>query len=322
MSDKKPHPAVVGAFVIGAIALLILAALAIGGPGLFEDKFDCVAYFDESIGGLDVGAPVEYEGVRVGTATDIRIELNLDTGQFYRPVRFQIERSRVRFERGDASEAAASFFERLVTDHGLRAQLANQSLLTGKLKITLGNFPDTPVNRKSRDPGLWEMPTIPSPLAAVTGKLSDLPFAEIVTELRDAVAGLGTIIRSVQERGTVGHLDESLQKIGTLCASINDQVQPLAGDSSQLLQSATATLEDLRAAINTVIADLSPLLANLNATSGNLAPLFDPSTPAGTDLPSILSDLRDASRSLRLFLDYLEQHPEALLAGKAAQQTP
>ena len=142
MSDKKPHPAVVGAFVIGAIALLILAALAIGGRGLFERKLDCVAYFDENIGGLDVGAPVEYEGVRIGTATDIRIELNLDTGQFYRPVRFQIEPSRIRFEGGDADSAATTFLERLVTDHGLRAQLANQSLLTGKLKITLGNFPD------------------------------------------------------------------------------------------------------------------------------------------------------------------------------------
>ena len=322
MSDKKPHPAVVGAFVIGAIALLILAALAIGGRGLFERKLDCVAYFDENIGGLDVGAPVEYEGVRIGTATDIRIELNLDTGQFYRPVRFQIEPSRIRFEGGDADSAATTFLERLVTDHGLRAQLANQSLLTGKLKITLGNFPDTPVNRKSRDPGLWEMPTTPSPLAAVTGKLADLPFADIVTELRDAVAGLSTLLQSVRDRGTVLHLDESLQKLGTLFTSINDQVQPLAGDGGQLLQTATATLEDLRATLKSASADLAPLLANLNATSANLAPFFDPSTPAGTDLPSILADLRDASRSLRLFLDYLEQHPEALLSGKAAQQQP
>ena len=318
MSDKKPHPAVVGAFVIGAIALLILAALAIGGPGLFERKLDCVAYFDENIGGLDVGAPVEYEGVRIGTATDIRIELNLDTGQFYRPVRFQIEPSRIRFEGGGGDSAATTFLERLVTDHGLRAQLANQSLLTGKLKITLGNFPDTPVNRKSRDPGLWEMPTTPSPLAAVTGKLADLPFADIVTELRDAVAGLSSILQTVHDRGTVGHLDESLQKLGTLFTSINDQVQPLAGDGGQLLRTADATLTDLRSTLQTLNDALLPFLASLNSAATNLDTILGTTFPRG-DLPTLLENLGDASRSLRLLLDYLEQHPEALLQGKQPQ---
>ena len=321
MSDKKPHPAVVGAFVIGAIALLILAALAIGGRGLFERKLECVAYFDENIGGLDVGAPVEYEGVRIGTVTGVRIEFDLPTHRFYRPIRFQIEPSRISAD-STFNGSPGDLLSRLVTDHGLRAQLANQSLLTGKLKITLGNHPDTPATLLARDPGLLEVPTTPSPLAAVTGKLADLPFADIVTELRDAVSGLSALVQSVHEKGTVAHLDESLQKLGTLFTSINDQVQPLAGDGGQLLQTATATLEDIRATLKAASADIAPIMANLNATSGNLAPLFDPSTPAGTDLPSILSDLRDASRSLRLFLDYLEQHPEALLSGKAAQQTP
>ena len=137
MSDKKPHPAVVGAFVIGAIALLILAALALGGRGLFERKLECVAYFDENIGGLDVGAPVEYEGVRIGTVTGVRIEFDLPTHRFYRPVRFQIEPSRISAD-STFTGSPGDLLARLVTDHGLRAQLANQSLLTGKLKITLG----------------------------------------------------------------------------------------------------------------------------------------------------------------------------------------
>ena len=318
MSDKKPHPAVVGAFVIGAIALLILAALALGGRGLFERKLECVAYFDENIGGLDVGAPVEYEGVRIGTVTGVRIEFDLPTHRFYRPVRFQIEPSRISAD-STFNGSPGDLLSRLVTDHGLRAQLANQSLLTGKLKITLGNHPDTPPPpRPPRPPP----PPPPPPLAAVTGKLADLPFADIVTELRDAVSGLSALVQSVHEKGTVAHLDESLRKLGTLFASLNDQVQPLAGDGGQLLQTATATLEDLRATLKSASADLAPIMANLKSTTANLAPLFDPTTPAGTDLPSILADIRDASRSLRLFLDYLEQHPESLLAGKADQQTP
>ncbi len=321
MSDKKPHPAVVGAFVIGAIALLILAALAIGGPGLFERKFECVAYFDEDIGGLDIGAPVEHEGVRIGTVTGVRLEFDLQAHRFYRPVRFQIEPSRIS---ADASftGSATDLLSRLVHEHGLRAQLANQSLLTGKLKITFGHHPDTPAVLLGRDPGLFEIPTTPSPLAAVTGKLADLPFADIVTELRDTIAGISALVQSVQEKDTVAHLDESIQKIGTFFTTLNDQVQPLAGDGDQLLQTATATIEDLRATLKAASDELVPILANLNATTANLAPLFNPASPAGRDLPGILADLREASRSLRLFLDYLEQHPESLLAGKADQQTP
>lgn len=318
MSAKTQHPAAIGAFVIGAIALLILAALALGGHTLFERKLECVAYFEEDIGGLDVGAPVEYQGVRIGTVTGVALEFDIASREFHRPVRFRIEPSRIRLV-GAVRGAPGEGLERLVVEHGLRAQLANQSILTGKLKIGLGNYPGAPLRRLDRNSDIWEMPTIPSPLATVTGKLADLPFADIVTELRDAISGARAILQTAQTNGTVARLDTTLESLGTLLSSLNEQVRPVADQGGRLLDTATGALEDLRTTLRDANGRLAPLLANLASASGHLDDMLAPDTSWGGDIPALLADLRDAARSLRLLLDYLEQHPEALVQGKQPQ---
>jgi paraquat-inducible protein B len=55
----KISPAFVGAFVIGAFALCIIALLSFGGIGFFSKPQRFVVYIDESIHGLDAGSPVK-----------------------------------------------------------------------------------------------------------------------------------------------------------------------------------------------------------------------------------------------------------------------
>ena len=75
--SKKISPALIGAFVLGALVLLIVAVIAFGSGQLFRKTQEFVLYFDGSVNGLHVGAPVKFKGVEVGSVKDIRLEMGL-----------------------------------------------------------------------------------------------------------------------------------------------------------------------------------------------------------------------------------------------------
>ena len=73
--NKKISPTLIGAFVVGAVALIVIAILVFGSGRLFRQSRDFVLYFDNSVNGLRVGAPVKFKGVEVGSVKDIRLQL-------------------------------------------------------------------------------------------------------------------------------------------------------------------------------------------------------------------------------------------------------
>ena len=70
----RANPAVIGAFVIGAVVLLLAALLVWGGSGLFRSKLDYVLFFESAVTGLNKGAPVLARGVKVGEVTDVQLQ--------------------------------------------------------------------------------------------------------------------------------------------------------------------------------------------------------------------------------------------------------
>ena len=73
---KRANPAVIGGFVVGAIALIVIGLLAFGGAGWFIQSNTYIAYFPGSVKGLQVGAPVDFRGVKIGQVTEIRVLFN------------------------------------------------------------------------------------------------------------------------------------------------------------------------------------------------------------------------------------------------------
>ena len=65
-------PRLIGLFVLGAIVLGILGAIALGGGKLFRQGTQYTIYFDESLKGLRRGSPLTFRGVDIGQVTDIR----------------------------------------------------------------------------------------------------------------------------------------------------------------------------------------------------------------------------------------------------------
>lgn len=252
--SKKSNPTLIGAFVLGAVALLIAALVALGGGRFFEDTFSAVLYFDESISGLDVGAPVEFKGVRIGTVTDVRLVFyELDEGTVLRPVRIKIERKRVALARADEpKKEMRDMLEMFVTHKGLRARLASQSLLTGKLKIELAMYPDSPLNRKNVGGPDWEMPTIVSPLQHVTEEIAQLPFSEIVADSHRIVSRLADLLESEEIGQSFVHLNQTLAALESVVERLDQKMGPLSEQGDEFMQLMRSTLEDLRATSRSV----------------------------------------------------------------------
>ena len=88
--ESKVNFALVGAFVLALATALVGAALWLASGGAYQTHYDRYdASVEESVSGLNVKAPVKYNGVDVGNVE--RIWLDANNPQRVK-LRFQIER--------------------------------------------------------------------------------------------------------------------------------------------------------------------------------------------------------------------------------------
>lgn len=336
---KKSNPKLIGAFVLGAIVLAILGAVAFGGTKFLEPKQKAVLYFEGSLGGLAVGAPVNFRGVQVGTVTDISINYNIDEQTLKIPVIIQIFPNMLHVVAGKRDVNNM----KILVERGLRAQLVVQSLVTGQASVEFDFHPETPIRLVGGATGLPEMPTIPSSMdelqanvSAVLAKLSKMPIDEISAQVSGAILNLqqmltdaSTMIKGVNEQitPTLANLQATTQQANDLMVAANDRLQMKEGEPLQTLND---TLNDygkladqLQGKTNVLTADLQTTLKTLNAA---LASADDVVTLLERDLaknPALLSQTTDTLRefkamasSIRALADYLQRNPNALITGK------
>ncbi len=314
---RQTNPAVIGAFVLGAAALSVIGLLLFGGGRLFEKTFDCVMYFDETVDGLEAGAPVSFQGVRIGTVKEVQLVFDLDRKcKVYRPVIMRIEDSRITATSNRGGIPAEEVMELLVRDAGMRAQLAMQSILTGKLKIELGFYPDTPVQRRGLQPGLWEMPTIASPLQRLSDEVAQMPLSDIVSETHKIIKGLAEIVDSAETRRTMRNLNETMDKLQTVLGRLDGEIEPLFQKSGAAMEAARVSLLELQNMLGKLDGQMGPLLNSLQASAENANRLLDDQSPLRREIQRLVREMSETSRSVRWLADYLERHPESLLHGK------
>jgi paraquat-inducible protein B len=92
--SKSINPITIGGFTVGALALLVAGLLIFGGGQFFKsDKASFVIFFDSSLNGLDIDAPVKMQGVKIGEVTEIAIQVDPKTLKIYKPVLVAIDRN-------------------------------------------------------------------------------------------------------------------------------------------------------------------------------------------------------------------------------------
>lgn len=325
--SKPANKTLIGAFVVGAVVLMVVAVLIFGSGRFFRKTYKAVMFFEGSIKGLNVGSPVMFRGVKIGTVTDINLILNAKDLSMRTPVVAEFDPKSwtlVEGERGDVNRM------KLLIDRGLRAQLQMQSFVTGQLMIALDVFPGKPARFVGLVKKYPEIPTVPTSFEELSKTLQDLPLKDIVTKLDLVIGGIHNFVNSPDTRESVQNINLTLKETRKLVQHINEQIDPLISSLNVTATTARDSLELAKDTMTELSGDVEELILSTRETldTANSA-LKQAEKTLGTvsddsrlvyELNRTLRELSTAARSMRLLTDYLERHPEAMLKGKPKQE--
>jgi paraquat-inducible protein B len=159
--SQRANTVVVGTFVLGAIALLVISILMFGSMRIFSQKETFILFFKDSVNGLDVGAPVKLRGVPIGFVTKIMLHYNQGQDTTNIPVLIELDKNKIdTFFRSRSKNAKGDLLDIEIND-GLRAQLAYESIVTGILFVELDYFEDATAPRFYQEKFIYkEIPTV------------------------------------------------------------------------------------------------------------------------------------------------------------------
>jgi paraquat-inducible protein B len=305
---KQASKMMIGGFLIIALFLLIAGLVVFGTTKFFTKSHKFVLYFNESVKGLDVGSPVLFKGVAVGSVINIDVIADPIKLQADIPVIIQIESDHFKFRKPDETLPPQTDMPLLI-EKGFRGVLTMQSLITGKLLIELDFYPGTPLILKNIDKEYIEIPTIPSTTSKLAQALSKLDLEAIQEKLESALDGIGNLANNPDLAASIRHLKETLRDARKLVNRVDRQVDPLAKDTKKTVNDIGKLSRNLDGRVGGVATSLDKTLLSVRGVISEDSPLV-------VELQNTLKEISAMSRSIRELADYLEQHPETLIRGK------
>lgn len=329
--SKKSNPTVIGAFVLGAVVLLVIAVAIFGGAELLAKRHTYVAYFSQDTKGLRTGSSVAMNGVVIGQVAKMALIIDQDNYSSKTEVTIQVlPESWISMSQGEIvgqGPAADVPHDELINVAGLRATLAAESFVTGQLLVEVSFRPDTvAVMRGGDNPPYPEIPTTPSRIQELLAKVqtwaADLSehfdAEQFAKNLQGAISGADELVNSEDVRATLAGINALTNRPETqeLTATLQSALQ-------KIQSAAEAADTFIRNTDVTVNEDLKPVIAKLQASLGEAQEVLAAAkmqlsgdSVQSYQLGETLREIEGAARALREFVDYLERNPEAILKGK------
>jgi phospholipid/cholesterol/gamma-HCH transport system substrate-binding protein len=329
--NKKISPTLIGAFVVGALALVVIAVIAFGSGELFRQTKQFVLFFPGEVNGLRVAAPVKFRGVEIGSVKEILLQLEPDVKVQRIPVIIEVDLKKLT-SRG-ASGAALNdpkVFKGLI-DQGLRGQLRTESFVTGVLYVGLDLFPDIPANFV-QPPGskYEEIPTVPTAFeqaqdaaTKIIAKLEEIDFKGLMNSAKAALDGIDQLVSSSALKSSLRTLDQTMPKVEEAVISLNKLANTVDVKVSDLSADFKQTSTVAREAMQRAEVTLKQTDAALQAAEGamnTIKDVIDPNSPTFYEITRSLREVSSAARSLRLLANSIERNPRALIFGKPENQ--
>ena len=329
--SKHASMKMIGVFVVGAVVLLTTAIVIFSSGRFFEKRNLYALYFDESVRGLNTGAPVYFKGVKVGVVSDIRLFYHPENELLNSAVIIELDQDPViNLRTREKVDTEAGAVSHLVKTQGLKAQLDIQSLVTGLLVVTLNFHPEKPTVMHKYFKEYEEIPTIPTQYEELAKALQELPIKDILKKLDLTINGIEAIINSPDTREGVKSLARTAKEAEGLIKKINEQIVPTMTDLRVTSEAARGTFRQAEKtlAMNEGVPGqiaaktretLDQAKGTLQKMDDNLAALkrfTRENTEVSFQLEDTLREFSNIARSLRVLTDYLERHPEAILKGK------
>lgn len=298
---KQASPKLIGTFIVGAVALIVVMFIVFGSGGVFKTKNEYVIYFRGSTSGLSSGAPVKVKGVQVGSVTKITPIMDIDES-FKVEVNFETVEGLIK-DIGERNEDFSQIKEvKSLIKKGFKGQLATESMVTGKLYIKVDFFPDAPIILEGLNPDLVEIPSVPTTsellerdVKEMLNEMSKIQFQRLSNNINNLVEGIDSLVRSPLIFHNMKALKENMRLSQKLIAHLDSAIAPATNNMAEITNSVNQTLEAVR-----------QLVVNLdNVTANNRY-----------EIHLLLKELKTTSRSIRNMTDYLERNPSSMIIGK------
>ena len=272
----------------------------------YTKKIKFMMFFEGSVRGLSVGAPVDFNGIKVGSVLDIRLEFDRENAEFRIPVLIEIEPERIVGRGSQEIESPYVTINKLV-EKGLRASLQIGSLLTGQLFVGFSMRPDTPINLSGGETPYPELPTISSAdfgsIAQLAerflNKLNRVDLDKLSLELIKTLEGTSKIFNAPEVLGTLEEMQSSLQVFRGILQKI---------DGSNLQETIDSG--------HVVMEKITETMGTFDETLLQVNRVLKPNSPLQYNIIKLTGELEETARSIRSLVDTLERHPQALIFGK------
>jgi paraquat-inducible protein B len=320
----RANPTAIGAFLIGALVLLVGGTATLASTAWFERRSTFISFFEESVNGLEKGAPVKFQGVPVGNVTEIMIQIDERDKTFQVPVQYEIDLTRLTTQLGtfvDLEDGAV--LRQQITD-GLRAQLQMESIVTGQLYIELSYRSNPAAAELETGRTAWpEIPTTPSLLAALGTGAGSL-VADIlqvlfqVNEMLEDInmpqinAAVMASAEAVERLVDSPAIHAALDQVPGMTAQMNRTM----ADLGLLAERASAAIDPVQLQVEGTAAEMTAAFQALRRTLDESHGLMSTDSGLGYGLQETLASLRDAAEALTLLVNSLEQNPDMLVRGR------
>ena len=323
--SKGANKKVIGLFVLGATALAVVAVVIFGSGKMFATTVPVVFYFDGSVKGLEVGAPVMIRGVKVGGVTSVKLMFDPKDLSSQIPVRAEFDPEKI-VRVGGGTGAIYQPWERKANikkliENGLRGQLGIQSIVTGQLMINIDFLPNTKARLVSKNPDEIEIPTIPTVLEEISQKLQDLPIDQIIDKITSALDGFEKVVTSPDLQAMMQNGGQTVDEVKKLMVSLNEEFKPVMKDTRNLMKNVeqlvvkvdrrfdplVTKVEGTLDEVGPMVSDLKKTMVKVNSTLDSTQKLLDvanvEAAPMIADLKKTMADAQSAMARAEKTLD-------------------
>jgi len=315
-----------GLFVLLSFGAMIVTGIALGSQAMRKDTTKYHTYFNESVQGLEIGSPVKFRGVTIGSVSAIEIAPD------HKHVDVTEELDSKDIRRMGLSEKATGPLKhaKFHVPPDLRAQLGSQGITGVKfIAIDFFELKTNPLPELPFEPEGNYIPSSPSLMKnledTITKAMEKLP------ELVDAVVATTTrierMVAQLEKDDVTGQATAAMRHADQVLANLNGTITHF--DQANLGPKAAETMDDVHKAVNKLSAVLEKvdgpngLIASFTKTSDAFGSLGRGANGTNRELESTLREVREAAESIRILSDALERDPDMLLKGRAkTKSTP
>jgi len=318
--SAKAHYFKIGVFTVVGILLAVVAIIVLGAGSLFEEKVWVESYFDESVQGLSIGAPLRFRGVTIGSVEHIGFVRNHYSNELSEEDRFRygtyiLVRVGIKdLFPGRSEEERRTELVRRVED-GLRVRLTSQGV-TGVVFLEADyydpkDYPPLPI--------AWTPKALYVPSGRSTVTVLGVALNKIAKDLEQAqvhkvTADLDRLILSLTRVADDTDMKQLSVQAGQAMAEVQGalhQARSLLSNPNiqKILSDAAVTASELSLASK----QLPGTVMRLDSTIRRVDHLI---AGKSQDIDEILANLRVVSADLRELMTNAKRYPSQVILGE------